>query len=103
MIYFVRFSTGLYAGYDSEQVVFCSDIKSFENFLDDAYYEYMSDYEYLVYTDWAEEQEGEIIPSDFYHSEDYLSYIENGSTFFKKITQEEYEQNYDCYEVINLD
>lgn len=103
MIYFVRFSTGLYAGYDLEQVIFVSDIKKFEDYLDNEYYEYMSDYEYLVYDDWIEKQDGVVNSNEFYESKDYLSYIENGSTFFKKLTQEEYEQSYDCYEVVNLD
>ena len=103
MIYFVRFSTGLYAGYDLEQVIFCSDIKDFEDYLDNEYQEYMLNYEYLIYDDWAERQEGEINPDDFYNSEEYLYYIESGSVFFKILTREEYEQDYDCYEVINLD
>jgi hypothetical protein len=104
MIYFVRFSTGLYAGYDLELVISCSNLKDLENYLDDKFYEYMSDYEYLAYNEWIDEQEEEeVSPDDFYESEEYLSYIENGSTFFKKITQEEYDENYNLYEIVELD
>lgn len=107
MIYFVRFSTGLYVGYDLELVISCSNLKDLESYLDEKFCEYMSDYEYLAYNEWMDEQEQEeeeeVNPDDFYDSDVYQNYIENGYVDFKELTLEEYEQEYDCYEVINLD
>lgn len=106
MIYFVRFSTGLYAGYDLELVISCSDEKILKSYLDEKFCEYMSDYEYLAYNEWMDEQEEEeeeVNPDDFYDSEEYRFYMENGITEYKELTLEEYEREYDCYEVIKLD
>lgn len=99
MIFFVNFSTGVRIGNELDEVVFCSDEKILKSYLDEKYYEYMADNEYLVYEDWECDNDGE----DFYDSDVYQNYIENGSVDFKELTQEEYEENYDFYDVVELD
>lgn len=101
MIYFVSFSANMIIGDELEEVVFCSDEKILRSYLDEKYYEYMADREYLIYEDWECNNDNDA--EDFYDSAIYRDYIENGYVDFKELTQEEYEENYDFYDVVELD